>query len=91
MPDMLIVKARQFGHPVADLVLVSRSTRIRLAEPAFKGVELILVAAGLVQADLGIATPVLRSGDAVLATRASVLGWRNLLGEPARLFWIVRD
>jgi hypothetical protein len=56
-----------------------------------KGVELILVAAGLVQADLGSATPVLRSGDAVLATKASVVGWRNLLGEPARLFWIVRD
>jgi transcriptional regulator with XRE-family HTH domain len=58
---------------------------------AHKGVELIVVATGLVQADLGIATPVLRAGDAVLATRASVAGWRNLLGEPARLFWIVRD
>jgi transcriptional regulator with XRE-family HTH domain len=56
-----------------------------------KGVELILVAAGLVQADLGSATPVLRAGDAVLATRASVAGWRNLVGEPARLFWIIRD
>ena len=58
---------------------------------AHKGVELILVATGLVQADLGTATPVLRAGDAVLATRASVAGWRNLLGEPARLFWIIRD
>jgi transcriptional regulator with XRE-family HTH domain len=56
-----------------------------------KGVELILVATGLVQADLGTATPVLRAGDAVLATRASVAGWRNLLAEPARLFWIIRD
>ena len=56
-----------------------------------KGVELILVASGLVQADLGTATPILRAGDAVLATRASVAGWRNLLGEPARLFWIIRD
>ena len=56
-----------------------------------KGVELILVASGLVQADLGSATPVLRAGDAVLATRASVAGWRNLLAEPARLFWIIRD
>jgi transcriptional regulator with XRE-family HTH domain len=56
-----------------------------------KGVEVILVAAGLVQADLGSATPVLRAGDAVLATKASVLGWRNLIAEPARLFWIVRD
>ena len=56
-----------------------------------KGVELILVAAGLIQADLGTATPVLRAGDAVLATRASVAGWNNLIGEPARLFWIIRD
>jgi transcriptional regulator with XRE-family HTH domain len=56
-----------------------------------KGVELIMVAAGLVQADLGSATPVLRAGDAVLATRASVVGWRNLIADPARLFWIVRD
>ena len=56
-----------------------------------KGVELILVASGLVQADLGSATPVLRAGDAVLATKASVAGWRNLVGEPARLFWIIRD
>jgi transcriptional regulator with XRE-family HTH domain len=56
-----------------------------------KGIELILVASGLVQADLGAATPVLRAGDAVLATRASVAGWRNLLAEPARLFWIIRD
>jgi uncharacterized cupin superfamily protein len=56
-----------------------------------KGAELILVAAGLVQADLGSATPVLRAGDAVLATKASVVGWRNLIAEPARLFWIVRD
>ena len=56
-----------------------------------KGVELIVVAGGLIQADLGTASPVLRTGDAVLATRASVAGWRNLLAEPARLFWIIRD
>jgi transcriptional regulator with XRE-family HTH domain len=56
-----------------------------------KGVELILAASGLVQVELGNATPVLRAGDAVLATRASVSGWRNLLGETARLFWIIRD
>jgi hypothetical protein len=35
--------------------------------------------------------PSVAAGDAVLATRASVAGWRNLIGEPARLFWIVRD
>lgn len=56
-----------------------------------KGVELVVVAAGLVQLDLGTAMPVMRAGDAVLATRVAVAGWRNLLGEPARLFWILRD
>jgi transcriptional regulator with XRE-family HTH domain len=56
-----------------------------------KGVELVLVAAGLIQAELGTGSPVLRAGDAVLAVRASVVAWRNLLGEPASLFWIIRD
>jgi transcriptional regulator with XRE-family HTH domain len=56
-----------------------------------KGVELVVVATGLVQLDLGTDMPVMRAGDAVLATRVAVAGWRNLLGEPARLFWILRD
>lgn len=58
---------------------------------AHKGVEMVLVAHGLVQVDLGSATPVLRAGDALLATKVAVVGWRNLSGEPARLFWILRD
>lgn len=56
-----------------------------------KGVEVVLVAGGLVQLDLGVETPVMRSGDALLAAKVAVLGWRNLLKEPARLFWIIRD
>jgi transcriptional regulator with XRE-family HTH domain len=56
-----------------------------------KGVELVLVAHGLVMIDLGDTTPVLRAGDAILATRAPILRWRNLDAEPARLFWILRD
>jgi len=52
---------------------------------------MVLVAHGLVQVDLGSATPVLRTGDAVLATKVAVTGWRNLSAEPARLFWILRD
>lgn len=56
-----------------------------------KGAELILVAGGLVQVDLGVETPVMRAGDALLASRVAVIGWRNLLGDPARLFWIARD
>lgn len=58
---------------------------------AHKGGELVVVAQGLVVVDLGDETPVVRSGDAVLATKVPVLGWRNLLAEPARLFWILRD
>ena len=56
-----------------------------------KGVEAVLVAAGLVQVDLGVETPVMRAGDALLASKVAVLGWRNLLAEPARIFWIIRD
>jgi transcriptional regulator with XRE-family HTH domain len=56
-----------------------------------KGAELVLVAHGLVAIDLGETTPVLRAGDAVLATRAPIRGWTNLQGEPASLFWILRD
>jgi transcriptional regulator with XRE-family HTH domain len=58
---------------------------------AHKGVELVVVAHGLVQIDLASATPVLRAGDAVLATKVAVAGWRNLSADPARLFWILRD
>jgi len=56
-----------------------------------KGTELVLVAGGLVQLELGADTPVLRSGDAALATAIPVASWRNLTNEPAALFWIVRD
>jgi len=56
-----------------------------------KGPELLVVAVGLVQIDLGSETPVVRAGDAALATGVPVRGWRNLLPTPARLFWIPRD
>jgi transcriptional regulator with XRE-family HTH domain len=56
-----------------------------------KGVELVVVATGLVQLDLGTDMPVMRAGDAVLARRIAVAGWRNLVASPARLFWILRD
>jgi transcriptional regulator with XRE-family HTH domain len=56
-----------------------------------KGPELVVVAVGLVQIDLGAETPVVRAGDAILATKVPVRGWRNLLASPARLFWILRD
>ena len=102
--DYLLARRDRLGTPQGDVALLDDDTtglRAYLVHlpggqrgtppVAHKGVELILVATGLVQADLGTATPVLRAGDAVLATRASVAGWRNLLAEPARLFWIIRD
>jgi transcriptional regulator with XRE-family HTH domain len=56
-----------------------------------KGPELVLVAKGLVQVTIGADTPVMRAGDAALATRVAVSGWRNLINEPALLFWVLRD
>jgi transcriptional regulator with XRE-family HTH domain len=56
-----------------------------------KGAELIMISAGVVQIQLLTESPVMRTGDALLVTRDAISGWRNLLPEPARLFWIVRD
>ena len=57
-----------------------------------KGTELIAVQRGLVQVTVGGSdTPVLRAGDSILATRATVTGWQNLRAEPAALFWFLRD
>jgi transcriptional regulator with XRE-family HTH domain len=58
---------------------------------AHKGAELVLVASGLVQLTIGSDTPVMRSGDAALATSVAVSGWRNLINTSALLFWVVRD
>ena len=56
-----------------------------------KGAELILVASGLVQLTIGSDTPVMRAGDAALATTVAISGWRNLVNSPALLFWVLRD
>jgi transcriptional regulator with XRE-family HTH domain len=56
-----------------------------------KGTEVVLVIGGLIQLQLGSETPVLRSGDAALATTVALASWRNLTSEPAVLFWIVGD
>ena len=56
-----------------------------------KGAELIMVSAGLVQIELNDEAPVMRAGDALLVTKDAISGWTNLLPDPARLFWIVRD
>lgn len=56
-----------------------------------KGAELVVVASGLVQLTIGSDTPVMRAGDAALATTVAVSGWRNLMNAPALLFWVLRD
>jgi len=56
-----------------------------------KGPELIVVASGLVQIDLGEETPVMRAGDAALATTTAVHGWRNLSSGGSTFFWVLRD
>ncbi len=56
-----------------------------------KGAELVMVGTGVVQVVLNQETPVLRAGDALLVTTDAIHGWKNLLPETARLFWIVRD
>jgi transcriptional regulator with XRE-family HTH domain len=58
---------------------------------AHKGVELVAVAAGLVQVVLPAGRPVLRPGESLLAEQSGVLSWRNLGEDSAMLFWILRD
>jgi transcriptional regulator with XRE-family HTH domain len=58
---------------------------------AHKGPELVVVASGLVQLNLGTETPVMRAGDATLVTTAAVHGWRNLATGASRFFWVLRD
>jgi transcriptional regulator with XRE-family HTH domain len=57
---------------------------------AHKGVELVAVVSGLVQVQLARGRPVLREGEALLAERSSIVGWRNLTQRPAAVFWIIR-
>ena len=58
---------------------------------AHKGLEQVLVSSGLVQVTIGADTPVMRAGDVALATRVPITEWRNLVNEPAMLFWVLRD
>jgi transcriptional regulator with XRE-family HTH domain len=56
-----------------------------------KGVELVAVGSGLVQVLLSSGRPVLREGEALLAERSIVRGWRNLGEQEATVFWVLRD
>ena len=58
---------------------------------AHKGSELVAVIAGLVQIHLSSGRPVLRQGEALLADRSTIRGWRNIGQRPAALFWVIRD
>jgi quercetin dioxygenase-like cupin family protein len=58
---------------------------------AHKGVELVLVADGLVQVVLSSGRPVLRSGEALLVDRGTIAEWRNLGDRRATAFWVIRD
>jgi transcriptional regulator with XRE-family HTH domain len=60
-------------------------------EFAHKGVELVTVATGLVQVQLATGRPVLRPGEALIADRSGVEGWRNLTDREALAFWILHD
>jgi transcriptional regulator with XRE-family HTH domain len=102
--DYVLARRDRTGVPIGQTALLDdptaglRAYLIHLGPAArgapplqHKGPEMILVAQGLVQVDLGTATPVMRAGDAVLARRVAIKGWRNLLAHDARLFWILRD
>ena len=58
---------------------------------AHKGVELVAVATGLVQVLLATGRPVLRQGEALIADRSGVAGWRNLSDREAVVFWVLHD
>lgn len=80
--------------PVAGLrvYLVNLRPNSESAPPiAHKGSEVVLVARGLVLVDLGSSSPAVRAGDAILAAKTSIVGWRNLSPESSVLFWILRD
>jgi hypothetical protein len=56
-----------------------------------KGVELVAIGLGLVQVGLATGTPVLRTGEALIADRSGVLSWRNLTDREALVFWVLHD
>jgi transcriptional regulator with XRE-family HTH domain len=56
-----------------------------------KGVELVAVGSGLVQVGLATGTPVLRTGEALIADRSGVAWWRNLTDREALVFWVLHD
>jgi len=55
-----------------------------------KGTEVVLLGQGLLQLELASgASPVVREGEAVVATRYGVRGWENIGDDAALGFWLV--
>jgi transcriptional regulator with XRE-family HTH domain len=74
----------------ARLSCLSPGQSVRAPE-AHEGVELIAVAAGLVQIVLPTGRPVLRQGEALLVEWSGVTGWCNVGDHDALVFWVLRD
>ena len=98
--------ARRDRHPLGDgwtalfddPDLGTRVYRVELkadeqGSPPFvhKGIEVVLVAQGLVLLDLGDDTPVMRAGDALMVTADPIKSWLCLGPGPAELFWIAES
>jgi transcriptional regulator with XRE-family HTH domain len=77
------------ADPAAPSTHLTRLAPGASASPPFtpKGPELILVASGLVQVDVGTSAPVLRAGDALQATQDRVRSIANLADVESTLFW----
>jgi transcriptional regulator with XRE-family HTH domain len=60
-------------------------------DPGHVGVEVIAIAAGLVQVHLATGRPVLRQGEVLLVEWSGVTGWRNLGEDDALVFVVLRD
>jgi transcriptional regulator with XRE-family HTH domain len=74
----------------ARLSCLSPGQSVRVRE-AHEGVELVAVAAGLVQVVLPTGRPVLRQGEALLVEWSGVTGWSNVGDHDALVFWVLRD
>ena len=60
-------------------------------DPAHDGLELLAVAAGLVQVELATGQPTLRQGEALLADDDRVVACQNVGDREALVFWVLRD
>jgi transcriptional regulator with XRE-family HTH domain len=74
----------------AHLSCLAPGQSVRAPEP-HDGVELVAVAAGLVQVVLPTGRPILRQGETLLVEWTGVTGWSNVGDEEAVLFLVLRD